>query len=467
MIYSRPYPQRAFTLLELTIAIGLGLMVVYVAMAGLRTASQTISIAQRMSMENTIIRSGMMIALHETDFWTSHDNPKNEPNDKGKYQLLRQKSSTSGGIYSQFQGLPFTPMEDSTIFAKNGTHNNPGQNDAGYKEDVTGWDPHAWGAHEARGWSWGNLVERVPVKHSWGMTDDPANPGVKIPDLDKNGNQKNGPSSTFISNDTTHAIKKRQIFGAYHLAASTDNSSPHRWQQKQLEGLKRTLGSYGMLEYAPANIALMIYSKRQGSNRWAVSPEWCYQSGGKDGYYLGDDNRTNGINFSHDIMHATLGNVYALPNPRKGIANALNDGAIRPLNELRDISSRRWSTGISTSVYANDDTARSVKAILADVDISKAWLDHNSGSAPENWPGLTVSTLRYVRTGAFVCLNRITWISPMTGKETEFTFTSFGTTLRGARQQRTKNGSGWADPYKGYDPSKPETVHLDHYPQKP
>ena len=447
MAYNRPCPRSAFTLLELMIAIGLGMLVVYIAMAGLRTASQTISIAQRLSMENSIIRSGMMIALHETDFWTSHDSPKNEPGDKGTYQLLRQKSSTGGGTHHQFQGLPFTPLASSTIYAKTGTHNNPGQTDAGYKEDATGWDPNAWGAHESRGWSWGNLVERVPVKHVWGMTDDPANPGARIPDLDKNGNQKNWPSNNFVSGDTNHAIKKRQIFGLYHLAGSTDNSSPHRWQQKQMEGLKRTLGSYGMLEYAPANAGLMIYSKRQDSHRWAVSPEWCYQSGGKDGYHLGDDNRTNGINFSHDIMQTTLGQVYALPSPRKGIANAISDGAIRPLNELRDISSRRWSTGISLDINSNDDTARSIKALLADVDISKAWLDHATGSAPETWPGLTVSSLRYVRTGAFVCLNRITWISPMTGKETEFTFTASGTTLRGARQQRTQDGSGWVDTF--------------------
>jgi hypothetical protein len=64
-------------------------------------------------------------------------------------------------------------------------------------------------------------------------------------------------------------------------------------------------------------------------------------------------------------------------------------------------------------------------------------------TAPVSWPGLTVRVHRLIKTSRFVNWARVSMAKPITGEEIEMSFTSFGTTLRGARQQR-RSGGGWA-----------------------
>jgi len=453
-------PRHAFTLIELMIAISLGMLVVYIAMAGLRTAVQSISLAQRMATENAIIRTGMAIALNNTDLWVNHDDPSDFGNLR-KRQELRKVTTSGSTPFQRFQGLIFTPFKSNPLYGVSGERNTSGQLDAGGIEDATGWDPNAWGAHEARGWAWGNLVERVPARVHAGRNAD------GTPLKDRNGNQTYWGISSLSLNDSNRAIRKRQIFGVYHRATSTDASVPHRWQQRQLDGLKRTLGSYGLFDYLPANTGLLLYTTRHNANSaaapdkwWAVAPEWCSVFGGKDNFYLGTDWRSEGWNYAQDIMLATLGTVYAPANPNKKYLRPNGDGDPRPLGELRDICNRRYGTGISLDINYNDDTVRGIRDLLAQVEVAEPWLDHANGTAPETWPGLKVATLRHFRTGASVCLNRITWTNPLTGSETEFSFTAFGTTLRGARQQRLRDEAGWADPFPETGVPKP---NLDSY----
>jgi prepilin-type N-terminal cleavage/methylation domain-containing protein len=451
---SSTYPavRQAFTLIELLISIALGSLVVYVAVAGLRTTAQAISTAQRLSIENSILRAGMNLALQDNDFWVSHDDPmdctKGKPAKPGPGQLLRQASSAGG----RFQGLPFTPFLASSEYAASGTQMTPGQVAAGNDEAPTGWDPNAWGAHESRGWAWGNLAERVPVKRMVSKNKD----GTVAKDM--NGNTVYYPTNSFTTNDAKRSLAKRQVFGSYNTVASPRATSPHRWQQRQLDGLKRSLGSYGVLEYLPPNATMMLYSDRNPAALWSVSPEWCYISAGKDGYYLGTDDRSEGVNFAQDVMLATYGTVYAPANPYSAFTSANSVPTLRTVSDARDISNRRYGTGISLDVNSNDDTVKNIKDLMSQAEINRPWLD--ATSAPMTWPTLNVSTLRHRRTGASVCLHRITWTSPLTGAQTEFTFTAFGTTLRGARQQRLRDEPGWADPFPETGSPQP---NLDSY----
>jgi prepilin-type N-terminal cleavage/methylation domain-containing protein len=69
-------PRRAaFTLLEMMIAIALSLVVVYTAFAGLRVASQTMTLCNRLSVENGLMRVGFIAALEDLDHWSSYDSP--------------------------------------------------------------------------------------------------------------------------------------------------------------------------------------------------------------------------------------------------------------------------------------------------------------------------------------------------------------------------------------------------------
>lgn len=431
--------RQAFTLIEMMISVALGTLVAYVAFAGLRSTAQAIATAQRLAVENSILRAGMSIALHDNDFWTSHDDPmdctKGKPATPGPGQSLRQ-TSTAG---SRFQGLPFTPFISSTEYKSSGDRMEPNQIGIGTDESPTGWDPNAWGAHESRGWAWGNLAERVPVKRLPSRRPD----GTVIRDNNKNIVYYS--TNSYSTNDTKKGLAKRQVFGAYSTSVSPRTDSPHRWQQRQLDGLKRSLGSYGMFEYIPPNSPLMIYSDRNPVSLWSVSPEWCYINSGKDSYYLGTDDRSEGVNFAQDTMLATYGTVYAPANPFEIITSASAKPTTRTLDDIRYISNRRYGTGISLSAGDNDGTITNIKNLMSQVEVNRPILD--ATSAPVTWPSLNVSTLRHRRTGASLCLHRITWTSPLTGAQTEFTFTAYGTTLRGARQQRLRDEPGWIDPF--------------------
>ena len=78
------------------------------------------------------------------------------------------------------------------------------------------------------------------------------------------------------------------------------------------------------------------------------------------------------------------------------------------------------------------------------------------GGGPAQWPKATVSMKRYVRESRFVNLCSLRWTSPITGTSAELNFTTFGTSLRGARQQRKSQpitagtAAGWA---KWYGPT--------------
>jgi prepilin-type N-terminal cleavage/methylation domain-containing protein len=421
-------PTRGFTLIEMLLAITLGTMVVYIAVAGVRVAAQSIATANRLSLENAILRTGVVVALEHTDFWTDHDQPY--PVDVVKDQPLRG-TALDNSSPPVLRGLPFTPFIASrtttgyrapaaaspTVSVPTGVSPVVA---SGLNENESGWDPNAWNAAEARGWSWGNLAERTS---RW-----------------------SGRSSRNVP------IAKYKLFGHYETIASTDPSlSPHHWQQRQMDGLLRSLGSYGMYDYIPANTGLMIYEKvLSGSERdqWKVSPEWCSPDGGPY-YRLASDGN---LSFALDRMANTWGTVFQVPN--RSVAPA----------DLSRLSNRRYGTGIAISASSNQNSANEIKQLLSDGEQLTPVLhdaDANGyANKPTHWPSLTVRNLRFIRTGAFINLNRIAWTNPLTGQGTELSFTCFGTTLRGARQQRLRDEPGWADPFPTSGSPKP---HLDSY----
>lgn len=424
-------PQCGFTLIEMMLAITMGTLVIYVAMAGIRTLSQSITAANRLALENGIIRTGVTIALENSDFWLDHDLP--HPLDVALDQPLRGTALDNATPTPAERGLPFTPFADSQAVTGYRTPSASSPSIPaptgvsqivlnGLNENASGWDPNAWHPAEARGWNWGNLVERTP-RHS-------------------------GPS-----NRTVPTLKYK-IFGHYDSVASTDPTlSTHHWQQRQMDGLLRSLGSYGLFDYLPANTGLMIYQKISSTDmnengRWMVSPEWCRPDGGPY-YRLASDGN---LSFALDRLADTWGQVFMVPN--RGIPTADRSRA----------SNRRYNTGIAIQAANNDAAADDIKRLLLDGEQVDFVLRDSNASGPANkpahWPSLTVRNLRFIRTGAFINLNRIEWTNPLTGLGAELSFTCFGTSLRGARQQRLRDEPGWADPFPLTGSPKPT---LDSY----
>jgi prepilin-type N-terminal cleavage/methylation domain-containing protein len=417
---------RGFTLIEMLLAITLGSLVIYIAVAGVRVASQSISAANKLALENAVLRTGVTVALEHTDFWTDHDQPY--PIDVATDQPLRGMAPDNASVQ---RGLPFTPLTVSrtttgyrTPAATSPTGSVPAGVSPvvakGLDENASGWDPNAWHAAEARGWSWGNLAERTP---RW-----------------------SGPSGRNVP------IAKYKLFGRHETIASTDPSySPHHWQQRQMDGLLRSLGSYGMFDYVPANTGLMIYEKVASgseSGQWRVSPEWCSPDNGPY-YRLASDGN---LSFALDRMADTWGTVFLVPNRSVAAANRSR------------IANRRYGTGIAISASANNSSINEIRQLLLDGEQVEQVLHDTDASGytnkPAHWPGLIVRNLRFIRTGAFINLNRVAWTNPLTGQGTELSFTCFGTTLRGARQQRLRDDPGWADPFPISGAPRP---HLDSY----
>ena len=56
---------------------------------------------------------------------------------------------------------------------------------------------------------------------------------------------------------------------------------------------------------------------------------------------------------------------------------------------------------------------------------------------------VSVGVAHYIKSAKFANVARVRWTNPLTGAESELSFTAVGTTLRGARMQR-KTGGGWA-----------------------
>ncbi len=137
-----PCPPRrrgAFTLIELMLAMSLGMAIIATAMAGFRVASQCVTVVNRMSLENSLMRAGFSQALDEADHWRLYDDP-----DDPTQQPLRAAS----GVH----GLPFTPFAGRFALAAN----------AGDPERDTGFDPnYQWPANDSRGWFHGDTQECV------------------------------------------------------------------------------------------------------------------------------------------------------------------------------------------------------------------------------------------------------------------------------------------------------------------
>jgi len=116
-----PESRKAFTLIEVTIALGVGMFVVITAYAAIRSASQTIRAADRLALENRLLRAGFIYAMDELDYWSMYDDPDAPAGSEGR----RLRGVTTDTLPATFEGvastpyfpkrsygLPFTPLKD-------------------------------------------------------------------------------------------------------------------------------------------------------------------------------------------------------------------------------------------------------------------------------------------------------------------------------------------------------------------
>lgn len=199
--------SSAFTLIELMIAITLGMLVVYTAYAAVRVATGALTASQRLATENALLRVGLEAAVDEADFWTASDDPE-----VGGLRPLRGTTNNAGKPFTDFRDLGFIDNAGPTT---------TWSGSAGAAR--RGWNPSplAWSAADPRTWCRANVAEEGTI-----------NPGGNSP---------------------------RTFWGHFGIYSHLDGSRAwHTWYPNQVRGLIDGLGFYGLFEYLPSN-AFAVY----------------------------------------------------------------------------------------------------------------------------------------------------------------------------------------------------------------
>jgi hypothetical protein len=383
----RPRHLHAFTLIELLIAVTLGIVLVYTATAAFRVAAQATTTANRLSLENAVLRAGYQIAHRDLDFWTNVDDP-----------AIGRIGLRAGGNAS---GMPFTPFATSWPGA--------GVSDA---ESATAYDPRdtAWSMGNPRVWWRGNMAEKNNTDLRFGRYSLFAN------------------RSTSLAPDKLATVRSQTGVDGAGAAIFTNFTYggpvqvPHSWHYAQISALEKSLGFYGLCDYLPANAVYAYYVPWDGNCNLGGLPKWLVDPGGSF------NNGDGGQQTPRGKYRNSYQTSYGIIDPR-----STNDA-----NELRNRHRRHYHLGYNSNLdpttgESPQDGFNRISAIP----------DDHLASRPQNWPGLNVSVQRFIKNTRFVNLARVSWTNPYTGQTSELSFTGFGTTLRGARQQRNPDGT-WA-----------------------
>lgn len=454
--------RAAFTLIEMMIAVSLGMLLVYTALAGFRVTSQCNTLANRLSIENSFIRAGFVEAHNQLDYWTQLD----DPDDPTKQKLRATVAMGATGVGWHLSripmpttvGMPFTPM--SLVFPANkrlrdgvvlpdsrvprfketngtispvpiapylpldGTGSVPASWPQDGDEDC-GFDPsYAWSPHDPRTWYRGNCIEKIRRSTS---------PSTTVPSL------WFGRYGLFMNSEGTEPGSTlgyttfNGVVPDYRTAVANDPNAysasyapvrelpPHRWYTRQVLGLSRALGFYGMCDYLPSNALYGVY----------VPPGTDVSQGGLPTYFQPD----RGFLIGSGMERVPTLGLYALTVTQSyGVVSPDEVGTGVPLGSAL----YRFYNSDYTS--AGGGGAALLQQFMKQMMPLKPW----ATVLPNNWPQLAVGAARYIKSAKFVGIARIRWSDPLTGNTSELSFTGVGSSLRGARMQRKPSG-GWAN----------------------
>ena len=200
---------------------------------------------------------------------------------------------------------------------------------------------------------------------------------------------------------------------------------PHSWLYNQIWGLHNALGYYGFADYLPANTMFACYSEvkemspnafdntnQGGMPRVLMQPGSDFDNG--EGYQ----------EYCKSLWRLTMVAAY-------GVISPTHPSSTQPALYQKKYVVGYWNNGGDFTRFLNEtDNTSNVMAL----------------DGPATWPKATVSVAHFIKTARYVSLCKVRWSSPLTGDTAQLAFAGFGTTLRGARQQR-KVGGGWAKWY--------------------
>jgi prepilin-type N-terminal cleavage/methylation domain-containing protein len=460
--------RRGFSLIELILAIALGTIILLTVFATFRTVSTSISVANKLSRENALMRNGMLAALEEVDFWVSYDDPDGDPGAAYNGQGLRQTVANPGPGNNGYQGtgfnrlgMPFTPFTAmSGLTDLDGTVA-PFDRVAASGDAARGWNPDLhWGAADERMWFQGNVAQRAQRSDQrfgrYGMITNLRSSAVL-----------GDPNGICVRNETHHNTPC--FFPGWPMPETSADYGAvtplHTWRENQLRGLLACLGKAGLMEYTPANTLFGTYGARVLSDR-------------QPGRDTVDEAMVNLMHGPYDFatmpFHATRDSAVAI-FPRSVYASSIDRTRWRmewggdfnvegrgpgdwrdwdrdhETNDLvSDTVMARWhqvefgQVGLFAwnrdgSGYYAGITRDRTNAFLGTATVVKPLMERK----PSHWPDISLAVTRYHAAGHLVNTCTVRWANLQTGQVASVTFNAIGTTLRGARQQRHRV-SGWA-----------------------
>lgn len=425
--------RRGFTLIELLMALAMGTVIILIATAGLRAASQTMTATNRLSYQNNLLREGFIAACHEVDFWVRVDDPR--ANDQ---QPLRQPAKTSRGT----QGFgPFTP------FATSWPDRSLKLSYANKPERELGWNPSpmAWAAFDPRTWCRINGAERV--SNSDGGSSD----------------LRFGDYSLFehIDPENEKLTQTRSNYTNSRPPLIAEPRFCRSWYGNQLKGSIDAMGLYGFCEYLPSSIFWGYHGDppydAQQDHRFVskgLMPECMFRPNGWLCVGDGDQRFMRGRYRATRCASIPLAN----PDPKKiALMPTLNSNVTSSgYSYSADPHRVWWLVGEDIDKLAGDSANR-VELVNKYLECTE-FAENLMTIRPSEWPDMTINVHRYVKNSRMVQLCILEIFDPNNGARTSLPFSAFGTTMRGARQQRTVSlaNGGWAT----YDNQSPKSIKL-------
>ncbi|MDA3962562.1 MAG: prepilin-type N-terminal cleavage/methylation domain-containing protein [Planctomycetota bacterium] len=479
--------RRGFTALELLIAIAIGSLVLMVAYSAVRMATATISAARRMDVQNQAMRSGFLVANEELDFWTALDDPDDPARQRLRAVSVQQLDGKAVHTApEQTYGLPFVALKDlppENQWAAGGSGFNllaadpTLLTDAQFRDDAStgelfrldrarGFDARPYQADDPRRWYRGCMFEPGHLDREvgrYGMFSnrhaDPVlgygdHPGVIRRDSDDH---------PVGETDVPGVVQITGPYGPYPPMAWGDPGLPARtftWHEHQVLYGLQAFGSYGTMDYLPANAVLRIH----GTQAWCAKLplEGDYAAGVAngtinapvDGWVRIDERVDHRITGYND--YGSCFNGYGRVVGQRSQALTRANATVRDWHSLRVPGSDSLQDLVSD--YRNPFAGPESHHFVYKGEIrNNTWVENLLPQPPPDWPRLRLEVMRGLLRGRFFTLARIRWTDTASNEEAELVLTGIGTTLRGARQQRARDG-GWAAWYGRNDTRNTPTL---------
>jgi len=430
--------KNAFTLIELMLSLVLAVVIIGTLYAGFRAAVLTVSVTERLALENRLIVAGIIAAVDEVDSWASLDRPNHTPlrtNPVGGFKVLTpsgwkppytgERTYEWGGRDWASLPQPFTPLRASWP-----TSGAAGTIGAG--EDASGlalsgvYDP-TWLVNDPRTWyrldgaNWSNRLEFHEDQNPFGN------------------------DALFSGAQSSVRVESRADAG---VQGDTRWPVAHTWSARQTKGLAYGLGFYGLFSYLPANAFLDFYDNDErplSLGRGLVNREVRFI--GKLGInsqiaHLGDTayagTMENQFSGSFHIPAGYGGGALFSGAERAGTRSqwlftnhlGISGYPIGANNETRrrQLVLHRKMSGS----YGRESEAGTYALLLTSLSFPTDLI----AQRPSHWPQVTAEVRRTMKWQAILNICYVRIIDPINGRMTQIVFPVTGTTLRGARISR-------------------------------